>query len=154
MFALCVGFFFFQSDCSTKRLLASQRVATISLNVDPGLGNLLTFLSVVSEALCISMRGRPSTARVIYISLQDPMIHRISWPNKTITFIIGGQMSFFSPQGAAIILGNMLDNLWAENRKCMPFLPYFSNVAVKTICMCSLQWRAMNWWQHLPEMPR
>lgn len=38
---------FFQADCRTKRPLVSQRIVTISLNVDPGLWNLLAFLRVV-----------------------------------------------------------------------------------------------------------
>lgn len=51
---------FFWVDFGTKKLLTSQRVATISFNVAPGLQNLLTFPSVVSEALCTSMQESQS----------------------------------------------------------------------------------------------
>lgn len=66
----------------TIRLLESLRAATISPNVKPGLWNLLTFLSVVSKALCISMREGPSTAWIIYILLQGPLTQSISWQNN------------------------------------------------------------------------
>lgn len=70
------------SALTTERLLKCLRAATISPNVNPGLWNLLTFLSVASEALCISMREGPSTAWIIYILLQDPLTQSISWQNN------------------------------------------------------------------------
>ena len=51
-------------------------------NAASGLWNLLTFLTIVSEALCIGMRERTFTAWLIYILLRDPLTQRISRQTK------------------------------------------------------------------------
>lgn len=122
----------------TKRLLVSQRTATISLNVDAGLWNLLTFLSVVSE-LCISMRERPSAAQVIYILLQDLLTQRISWQKQNNHFNNRRTDVFFRRE-----LQLIFEVCWVtcqpKIESACPFSPLtdsvISSVAVRIICMC------------------
>lgn len=58
-----------KADCRhRKRLAASQRTAAISLDADPGLRNLLTFLRVVSERTVHqhAREGRPRPKSFIF----------------------------------------------------------------------------------------
>lgn len=85
---------FAKPTVAPRRLAASQRIAAISLDVDPGVTKPFNIpesrLGAHGASAC---EGGPSAAKVIYILLQDPADPRKSWQNKTIALIIGGQMS-------------------------------------------------------------